>query len=81
MKGDEWKSDTWDWLEMSKNISNDGIPGNLILEASVGPDLENTSENIIKVWGRCSMRSRKNKNEFNYFEMAFPIDWSCRSGT
>lgn len=38
---------------MSKNISNDGIPGNLILEASVGPDLENTSENIIKVWGRC----------------------------
>lgn len=49
MKGDEWKSDIWDWLEMSKNISNDGIPANFLLEASVGPDLENTSENIIKV--------------------------------
>lgn len=49
MKGDEWESDDWNWLEMSKNMSNNGLPANFILEASVGPDLENTSKNILKV--------------------------------
>lgn len=63
VKGDEWNADTWDWLEMSKNISNDGMPANFILEATVGPDLENTSENIIKV---CLMAIRlKKKKETN----------------
>lgn len=50
VKGDEWESDDWNWLEMSKNMSTNGLPANFILEASVGPDLENTSKNILKVW-------------------------------
>lgn len=49
LKGDEWKSDDWDWLEMSRNMSNDGLPSNFILEVTVGPDFENTSQNILKV--------------------------------
>lgn len=49
VKGYEWKSDTWDWLEMTKNLSSDGLPANFILEASVGIDHENTSQNIIQV--------------------------------
>lgn len=49
VKGDDWQSKDWDWLEMSKNMSNDGLPSNFILEVSVGPDLENTSQNILRV--------------------------------
>lgn len=52
MKGDEWKSDGWNWLEMSKNMSNDGLPANFILDVKVDVDQENSTQNIIKVVGR-----------------------------
>lgn len=49
VKGDEWISENWNWLEMSRNMSYDGLPANFILEVAVGPDLEDTTKNIIKV--------------------------------
>lgn len=49
VKGDEWLSDGWDWLEMSKNMSNDGLPSNSILDVKVGNDHENFTQNIIQV--------------------------------
>lgn len=49
-KGDEWDStNTWNWLEMSKNMSNDGLPANFIFSVKIIADIQNPTENIIYV--------------------------------
>lgn len=46
--GDDWKSYQFDWLEMSKKISNDGFL-NLILNWGIGIDLKNSTRRILIV--------------------------------
>lgn len=48
VKSDTWKSQDWNWLEMSIKISNEGLDS-LILETYVYTDLKNTSNHIISV--------------------------------
>lgn len=49
VKGDKWKSDGWNWLEMNKNMTNDGLPAKFILNVLVDVDPQNPTQNIIKV--------------------------------
>lgn len=49
VKGDEWDADSWNWLEMIKNMSNDGLYVNYILGVSVTDDFENPTKNVIFV--------------------------------
>lgn len=48
VKGDSWKSEDWDWLNVSQQISNEGLD-TLILESYVSIDLKNTSKRIVSV--------------------------------
>lgn len=61
LKGDEWDpTKSWNWLEMSKNMSNDGLPANFIFNVRILVDIENTTINIIDV---------NNKEECNSFNV------------
>lgn len=46
--GNDWQSDNWNWLDIMKRISRDGLD-NLILECSVSPDLRNTNRRLLSV--------------------------------
>lgn len=48
VKGNDWQSASWNWLDMSKRISRDGLD-NLILEVFVSTDLKNTDRRILSV--------------------------------
>lgn len=48
VKGDSWKSEDWDWLNVSLQISNGGLDS-LILQTYVSVDLKNTSKRIVSV--------------------------------
>lgn len=48
VKGDTWKSDDWNWLEIGQNISKEGLDS-LIMETYVYTDLKNTSKRILSV--------------------------------
>lgn len=48
VKGNDWQSDNWDWFEMTKRISHDGLD-NLILECFISVDLKNTNRRILSV--------------------------------
>lgn len=48
VKGDSWKSEDWNWLNVSQQISNEGLD-TLILESYVSIDLKNTSKRIVSV--------------------------------
>lgn len=43
VKGDAWEANDWDWLEMKKNISHDGLFDDLILEFRISTNYHNTS--------------------------------------
>lgn len=47
VKGDEWDADNWNWLEMIKNMSNDGLYVDYVLGVYVAADFENPTKNII----------------------------------
>lgn len=49
VKGDEWTATNWSWIGMLKNMSNDGLPTNFLLEAIVDIDQNDTSKYIITV--------------------------------
>lgn len=49
VKGNEWKATNWKWLEMLKNMSNDGLPTNFLFEATIDVDQNDTTKHIIKV--------------------------------
>lgn len=46
--GDDWESNRFDWLEISKRISNDGLV-NLILDWGIGIDLKNSTRRVLIV--------------------------------
>lgn len=48
IKGDDWKSDEWHWLEVRNQIAVDGIL-DLILSVSITVDQKNSSKIIITV--------------------------------
>lgn len=48
VKGDDWNSDDWNWLEASQRISRDALP-DLIVSLSIDYDLRNTSKRILNV--------------------------------
>lgn len=49
VKGDNWLSDDWDWLEVNRNILHNGLPDDLILECRIRTDFMNSSKRIIQV--------------------------------
>lgn len=48
VKGDSWKSEDWDWLNIGQKISKAGLDA-LILESYVSIDLKNTSKRVVSV--------------------------------
>lgn len=55
VKGNDWQFDDWNWLEMSKELSSDGLP-ELIFQLYITSDLKNSSKRILTV---SENRSRK----------------------
>lgn len=51
VEGENWEADNWDWVAAKKNILNDGLVDDLILEFSVRPDFRNSSKRILYVSG------------------------------
>lgn len=49
VKGGEWNSDDWDWIEICKRMSNDGLPSSFLVNIIVSTDFEDSSKNMIKV--------------------------------
>lgn len=49
VNGDQWNADNWDWFETNKQIFNDGLPDDLILECRIRTDFTNSSKRIIQV--------------------------------
>lgn len=61
LKGESgWNEDNWDWLNVKRQIFDDGFLSNQILEFSIGTDLKNTSKRIIYVSE--TKKSSENKN-------------------
>lgn len=48
-KGNKWNDKNWNWLKAKREIFNDGLLDDLILEFSIGPDNKNTSKRAISV--------------------------------
>lgn len=48
VQGNDWKSDNWNWYEMMKRISRDGLE-DLILGYYISADLKNTNRRILSV--------------------------------
>lgn len=49
VKGDDWKSDDWDWLDVTKKLLGDGFPNNFIFEVTVDADIMDNTKNIVTV--------------------------------
>lgn len=49
VKGESWEAEHWDWVEAKKNILNDGLVDDLILEFAVRTDFRNSSKRILYV--------------------------------
>lgn len=49
VKGDDWNSENWNWIEMNKQMFKNGLPDDLILECRIRTDFENSSKRIIQV--------------------------------
>lgn len=49
VKGDDWDADSWNWLEMLKNMSNNGLPANYFFNVEVKFDVEIPTQHIIEV--------------------------------
>lgn len=49
IKGHNWKSDEWQWMEANKKIFNDGFPANLVMGFFVEINIRNSSTRIIYV--------------------------------
>lgn len=48
VKGDDWNSENWDWLNTSRHISNDGLI-DLILDCHIEVEPRNSSKRILTV--------------------------------
>lgn len=48
IKGDDWNSENWDWLNTSRRISNDGLI-DLILDCHIEVEPRNSSKHILTV--------------------------------
>lgn len=48
VQGNDWRSDNWNWYEMMKHISRDGLE-DIILGYYISVDLKNTNRRIISV--------------------------------
>lgn len=61
VQGNDWRSDNWNWYEMMKRISRDGLE-DIILGYYISVDLKNTNRRIISVsW----FDQKRRKNETN----------------
>lgn len=49
VKGNDWHSDDWNWLEINRKMLNDGLPDDLILEFRIRTDFVDSSKRIIQV--------------------------------
>lgn len=58
IKGSDWKPDNWNWLEINKQISNDGFI-DLVLDWGIGVDLKNSTKNVLIV----STKESQNGNQ------------------
>lgn len=48
VKGNEWDEENWNWIDISQQISNDGLM-KLILNWGIGVDLKNSTRNVLIV--------------------------------
>lgn len=49
VKGDDWQSNDWNWLEANKQMFKDGLVDDLILEFRIRTDFVDSSKRIIQV--------------------------------
>lgn len=49
VKGDDWKSENWEWMNVNQNISNDGLDDTLLFSLSVLTDQRNSSKRVLDV--------------------------------
>lgn len=49
VKGNEWQSENWDWMETNRKISNDGLDDALIFSLAVLTDQRNSSKRVLDV--------------------------------
>lgn len=49
VKGDQWNSETWDWIDINKQMSNDGVENALIFSLTILTDQKNSTKRVIDV--------------------------------
>lgn len=64
VRGDDWESNRFDWLEISQRISNDGLI-NLILNWGIGIDLKNSTRRTLIVSTRRQPTKLNNLKVYN----------------
>lgn len=80
VKGNDWdRSNNWDWLEMMKRISHDGLD-DLILTCSISVDLKNANRRILSVsFANFNLRIKEGKKAklFQFDRFSICADQSC----
>lgn len=49
LKGDDWNAEDWNWIEINKQMSNDGLPSSFLVDISVSVNYSNRHEKMIMV--------------------------------
>lgn len=65
VKGDDWQSNDWNWLEANKQMFKDGLVDDLILEFRIRTDFVDSSKRIIQVKNLIYQKNTQNNNQFN----------------
>lgn len=66
VKGNDWQAEKFDWLEVSKQISHEGLES-LIVECGVTVDLKNTSKRVMSVCFRKKKIKLWKKSQYKKF--------------
>lgn len=76
VKGDAWNAANWKWLEMLKNMSDDGLPTNFLFDVIIDVDQNDTTKHIIKVNNSIEFQ-RKTEDSTKKFNSI--LDWPFRT--
>lgn len=49
VKGDQWNNDNWDWKEVNKKMSSDGLEDALIFSLAILTDQKNSTKRVLDV--------------------------------
>lgn len=49
VKGDEWNSDDWEWMNTNRDMSNGGLEDSLLFSLTILTDQKNSSKRVLDV--------------------------------